>query len=371
MQHMKISIDRKVLTDALAEVAPFAPQKTPTPILKYTKVTTKGNRIKFESNNIQASIRKYAVAEEIDTDGEFLIEANVVLKYISKLSCNTIQLIVEDSTMTIKHPKGKSELSIVEAKEYPIFDMPTDDAQEVNIPAAFLAEAVVYGRAFVSNEDVYPYLKPIYAYVKDGEFGYCASDTRKLIADHSAVNADPSIDIHWFIEPSVFTNIVKGCKGVDNVTVKTTPSHVSYRLGDTIIQTIQTKGRFPDWNRVIPKDWTIECHVDRNELTATVERVAMFADETDRLVKLIISPIEMVISTDDLTTMRRSSETIQHNGCNCELTIGFRSDYLQTCISAFGTNEVAMRFTNESRPLLLHCEERPNAVIMLMPMSIN
>lgn len=365
---MRIIINRGTLAQALGEVSPFINPKVVIPILKGIKVTTKGKRIKFEASDTQAVIRKYAVAEEIDCDGEFIVEADFD-KYIQKVKGDTVTLEYTDGTLTVIHSKGRAEFSTMPATEFPKFDMPSEDVTEIKLPAALLADCVSSARGFVGTDDLRPQMKPIYAYVRGGEFGYCATDTRVMITEHNPVEASDATDIHWYIEPSVFSAIVRGCKGGEEVTVRIAPAAVSYRLGNTIIQTVQTKGKFPDFNRVIPPNWAIECHVDRRDLTETLNRVAMCADFS-RLVKLAITPMDMAVSSDNIETQRRSSETLQHNGCNGEITIGFQSDYLLLSLGAYRSDEVCFRLTDASRPMLIHSAERPNMTILQMPMNI-
>lgn len=369
-QPMKIIIDTKVLSSALADVAPFAPVKAPVPILSYVKVTTKGNRIKFEANNQQASVRRYVRAAEIDQDGSFLVDCADITSLISKCKGDTITLTIDNDTLTVQHSKGKAEFQTMRVDEYPNFDMPTEGITEVTIPYALLCDCINTGRGFVGNDDFRAVMKPIYAYIKNGEFGYCATDTRKLATDHNPIENAEGVEINWFIEPFVFSSILKAGKDIQDVTVKIAPTQVSYRIGDTVIQTVQTQGRYPDFNRVIPKEWTMTCAVDRDELMDSLRRTALLCEDT-RLVKLDISRMDMTISTDNLVKMKKSSEVMQHSGCDGEIKFGMQIDFLTTCLAACTANEVELRMTNGARPVLICQHDRPNAIKLVMPMTLN
>lgn len=366
---MKIIIKRKVLSEALSEVTPFVMQKGPTPILKYAKIVTKGNRVKFESNNTQASVRRYVEAIEIDQDGSFLIDCADVSAYIGKCNGEDITLETKDDTLTVTHSKGHAQFQIMRVDEYPDFDMPTENITEFILPSSLLSEYINIGKNFVGTDDFRPQLKAIYAYVKDGKIGYCATDTHKMVADYCPIDNADGIDIHWFIEPSVFSAITKSCASVENITVKVSPTHVSYKIGNTVIQTLQTQGRFPDFNRVIPKEWAMECVVDKGEFVDTLKRTAYICDDS-RVVKLDISPMDMTISSDDWSKGKKSSETIQHHGCNSEIKLGAHIDYLTTCISTCSNDEVVLRLSEPSKPILIYNADRQNANVLVMPMSI-
>lgn len=367
---MKIIINRQVLADALAEVVPFAAQKSPLLILKNVKITTKGNRVKLEANNQQASIRRYIEAIEIDQDGSFVVECADIASLIGKCKGDEITLMTDNDTLTVKHTKGSAQFQIMRVEEYPDFDMPTENITEIHIPSALLRDCINIAKAFVGNDDLRPQMKPIYAYIKDGEFGYCATDTRKMTTDHTPVENCDGIDVNWFIEPSVFSALSKACTASDMVIVKVSPTHVSYRLGNTIIQTLQTKGNYPDFKRVIPKTWAMECAVDKTELIDSLRRAALQCEE-NRLVKLNISQMDMTVAADNLTKLKKSSEQLQHSGCNGEIKIGLHVDFLLTCLGVCTSDEVMLRLTDPSHPMLIHQADKPNAVSLLMPMVVN
>lgn len=366
---MEIIINRKILSGALSEVAPFVSPKAPILILKNIKVVTKGNRVKFEANNTQASVRKYVTAENIDHDGSFLVDCTDINAYIGKCKSDTITLIAEGDTLTVKHQKGKADFQIMRVEEYPDLDMPTEGVTEINLPAALLSECINVARNFVGSDDLRPMLKPIFAYVSHGEFGYCGTDTRKMVVGHSPIDVAADTDIHWYIEPCVFGAVMQACKNTDTVTVKVTPTHVSYRIGDVVIQTVQTQGRFPDFNRAIPKTWNMECAVDRDELIDSLKRTALQCEDS-RLVKLDISRMDMTLTADNLEKLKRSFETMPHNGCDGEIKIGLHADYFQDCLGVCGSNEVCLRMSDASRPVLIHQPDNATTTILLMPMTI-
>lgn len=366
---MKIVIDRSILASALSEVTPFVPQKTNLLILKNAKITTRGNRVKIEASDTGASIRRYVEAVEVDRDDSFLVDCVALNSLIGKCKGDTICIEVDGETVSVTHSKGKAEFSSAPAKEYPDFYMPVDGYTEVNIPSTLLSDCINTAKGFVGTDELRPQMQSIYCYVKDGEFGYCATDTRKMVTDIAPIANADGIDVNWYIAPWVFSAVAKTCKEVEDVVVKVSPSHVAYRFGNTIIQTVQTKGNYPDFNRVIPKDWAIECHIDRRELADSLTRVSMFSNSM-RLIKMTVNQLDMSVSSCDLDNMKSSSETLQHNGCNGELTIGLHADYLATCLGACKSDEICLRLTDQSRPMLIFQAQKPNMSQLLMPMAL-
>lgn len=365
---MEIIINRNTLVGALAEITPFAPQKSTIQILKFAKIVTKGNRIKFEAHDTQMNVKKYVVAESIDQDGEFLVDADALNKYIAKCKGDTIKLTAENNQLIVKHSKGQAEFETLSTKDYPEFSSATDETTDVVLPSKVLAECISAAKNFVGTDELRPQMKPIYAYFKDGIFGFSATDTRRLIND-SFAGFDDMPDISWYIEPTLFSPLVKACKTVDSVKISITSKQVAYRLNDTIIQSVQTAAKYPDVQRVIPKEWNIECAVKKSELLESLNRIVLISAVT-RLAKFDFTALDLTISTNNVDMLRSSAEQIQHNGCNGDIKIGFHCDYVADCINACDSDEVHIRMTDPSRPAVFHCPDKPNRTILLMPMTL-
>lgn len=367
---MKIKTDRKVFAQALSEVAPFAPTKAPIEILKNAKITTKGNRMKIEANDTQCSMVKYIELIECDQDGSFLIDIAGLNKFIQKLKGDVIEIAVDGTSVKLTYSKGSAEFSSVNAEDYPSFKANDKDATEICLETRILSDTISKARNFVSAETLRPQMCAIYAYVKDGEFGYCATDTHKLIHGYQAYDTtDSTADIHWLIMPSVFSALLNVCKGEDTAKIQITDSHVSYRIGNTIIHTVQAKGSYPDFKRVIPPTWEMECSLDESEMMDSLGRVSMFCPAQSRCIKLGIGRMDMTISADDIDYMKSSKENMSHGGCNGELTIGVNADHIAVALSPFNGN-VLMRMTDASRPILIMSPDDDNIKTMCMPMQL-
>lgn len=373
---MKLKIDRKVFAQALSEVAPFAPVKSTIAILKNAKITTKGNRMKIEANNTQSSMTKYIETLECDADGSFLVEIAELNKFIAKIKTDVIELQVSENTVSVLYPKGKAEFQSVNADEYPAFKAIDTDAVEISIPTTYLIKAVSNGRAFVSLDTLRPQMCSIYAYLENGVFGYCATDTHKLIHGHDDCvteikSPNGSInEVHWLIMPQAFSSILNVCKNNDMVKICITDKCVSYRIGNNVIHTIQTVGAYPPFKRVIPSTWDMECTVNKEDLSDACGRVALFCDST-LCVKMNISRIDMTLSVDNLEYMKKNIETIYHKGCDKEITMGVNVNNLSAAADVFDNGEILMRMTDPSRPILFTRQEDESVQVIAMPMTLN
>lgn len=363
---MKIKLDRKIFAQALAEVAPFAPAKTAIAILKNAKITTKGNRLKIETNDTQCSMIKYIETLESDQDGSFLVNVAELNKFIGKIKDPIIEIDVTDSNVCVSHEKGTADFHTEDVKDFPAFKLPDSESKMFKVPSAIIADAISNGSKFVATDTLRPVMCAIYAQIENGVFEYCASDTHKLIYGHNDLQGVP--DIHWFIMPQAFASIQNACKNADETIINLTESHASYRIGNTIIQTALTIGNYPPFKRILPQSWSKEIGIEKSDMIDALGRASLFCDNTS-CVKMDITPMDMTISVDNLESMKKSVENIAHGGCSGDLKIGVNVNNLITSVGVFNQGEVLMCMENESRPILIKQSDNDIQVVV-MPMQL-
>ena len=367
---MKIQVERKVFAKALAEVAPFAPVKAPISVLKNAKFTTSGKMLTIEANDTQCAIIKEIPMLECDADGEFLLEIADLNKFITKIKGETIEIEVINNNALIKHSKGKAEYPVIEARDFPVFSMPKEDMKELFVQPSILADAINKAKGFVATDEVRPQMGAIYAYVENGKkIGFCGSDTRRLIHLWFDVENAETGDVNWLIMPKAFSAIMNACKTATSVKVQISGKHVAYQIGDTLIQTVQANGAFPNFQRVIPTEWVMECAVDKFDLIDALGRVALFCDKTE-CVKMIITRMDMSLQVNNIEFMKRTEETLAHSGCNGETQIGVSVVNAIAAIGAFTGGEILLRIISENKPILMTQQGNDRLQVIVMPLQL-
>lgn len=367
---MKIEISRTSLLQGLADVAPFAPTKTAINVLRYTKVTTKDNRIKLEATDSSVCMIKYIRAENIDVESSsFLVEASSLGKFLAKLSDPSVSIEVNESSLIVRYARGKGEFPVLNAEDFPIYKEDESEEISVTVDASIMANYISNARNFVSTDAIKPVIASAYVYVKDNMFGYCATDTHRMICDANPI--DSAEDVECLIPSSVFAGILNICKKNNELELRINESHVKIYGGDTRLIVTQPKGKFPNFKRVIPQDNPIECVVNRNEMRDCVNRISTFCSSSVPLVKMNVTRMDMTISTNDLDTGKQGSESIPHDGCNDEIIIGLNANNLSACMNAVPSENVKIEMHDKSRPVLFRSSEPSNLTILAMPMVIN
>lgn len=177
------------------------------------------------------------------------------------------------------------------------------------------------------------------------------------------------MDVSWLITPAVFGALLRLCKNADIVNVAIADKRVTYRINNTIVHSNFPNGRYPDFKRVIPTTNRMECSVDKSELIDALGRLSLICN-MGGCVKMDISRMDMTLTADNIDYMKKSVECLTHNGCDGEITIGVNADNAMMCTTVFDGNNVIMKMTDASRPILFSQEGNDSMCCIVMPMAL-
>jgi DNA polymerase-3 subunit beta len=149
-------------------------------------------------------------------------------------------------------------------------------------------------------------------------------------------------------------------------------NHLFFQIDKRLLLSRKLTGNFPDFERVLPKEHPHQIVLQRDEFRGAIERVAQFADERSRSIKLKIGNAELRIHSSFSDT-GESEETIpiDYNGEDVE--IGFNAVYLVEFLRAVDQEEIEFYFKDANSAGEMRPHNGPAGSVyryVVMPMRI-
>jgi DNA polymerase-3 subunit beta len=117
-----------------------------------------------------------------------------------------------------------------------------------------------------------------------------------------------------------------------------------FRIGHRTLTSRKLTGQFPNYEAVLPRDNNKFIVVRSEDLMASIQRVAQFADERSGAVKMRLEQNELKISSSS-TDSGESEDTIETPYNFDSIVVGFNSSYLIDFLKAVGSaGEVRLEF---------------------------
>jgi DNA polymerase-3 subunit beta len=118
-------------------------------------------------------------------------------------------------------------------------------------------------------------------------------------------------------------------------------STLFFRIGSRLLTSRQLTGQFPNYEAVLPKDNSKSILLHGGDFGAAISRVAQFADERSRAVRLKLDKGELKLSASSTET-GESEDSIEIDYNGEALTIGFNAQYVLEFLKAAGAGEVKL-----------------------------
>jgi DNA polymerase-3 subunit beta len=123
-------------------------------------------------------------------------------------------------------------------------------------------------------------------------------------------------------------------------------NHLFFQVGHRLLITRKLTGNFPDYERVLPKDHTLLAQLQKDEIRSAIERVAQFADERSRAIRVQFTPGEVRVFSSSVE-MGESEESVPGEYQGPDLEIGFNAQYLLDFLRAIPQERVAFELKDQ------------------------
>jgi DNA polymerase-3 subunit beta len=130
---------------------------------------------------------------------------------------------------------------------------------------------------------------------------------------------------------------------VDSIEFAKDESTLFFRIGQRLLTSRQLTGQFPNFEAVLPKDNNKSVVLNCEDLMGAIQRVAQFADERSRAVRMRLDKGELKLSASS-TEAGESEDSLETSYNGDSVTIGFNAQYLLDFLKATGSGEVRLEF---------------------------
>ena len=137
-------------------------------------------------------------------------------------------------------------------------------------------------------------------------------------------------------------------------------------------QSLTTKlvdGRFPDYDRVIPRVGDLQVVANRESLRAGLSRASILSNEKFRGVRLVIEN-NLLRATAHNPEQEEAEEEIEVAYEGQALEIGFNVSYLLDALGAIHSEDVTLDFTDSDSSCLMRDPGDGRARYVIMPMRL-
>lgn len=366
---MKITVQRETLLKSLQLVAGVVERRQTLPILANVLLKAKGKVLTITGTDLEVELQARATLENSGENGEITVPARKLMDICRSLAeGDVIELSYDDPKLHIRSGRSRFSLATLPAKDFPNADDVPGEF-EFSLPQQELRLLIERTQLAMAQQDVRYYLNGMLWEIDNQELRCISTDGHRLAKSY--LSADKNLGNLQVIVPRKAVLELARLLATDDASVDVALSSNSLRIKTTDF-TFVTKlidAKYPDYNKVIPKKGDKILVIERDELKAALNRVAVLANEKHRSVRVELRQDQVRLVTNNPEQEQAEEElTTEYKGEN--LDIGFNVGYLVDAISALPNGKIQLTFSNADSSVLIQSVAFSHSLYVVMPMRL-
>lgn len=366
---MKFSVNRESLIKPLQQMAGVVERRHTVPILANLLLQVNDGRLRVTGTDMEVELignTEVAMAEP----GEITVPARKIMDICRELPEKAdVDMALNSGRLDIHSGRFRSTLSTLPAEDFPVIDQSSAEVT-VEMDCKQLKSLLDRTAFAMAQQDVRSFLNGMLVELGEGRVRAVATDGHRLALSE-------------FAEPSLagaVKQVIVPRKGVIEIQrlLHEEEGKAKLTLGSTLLCvatesfTLTTKlvdGKFPDYQRVIPKEGDKTVIGDRLEMREALVRTAILSNEKYRGIRVSLNEGQLTLSANNPEQEEAEEPvTVQYDGPSLEM--GFNVTYLQDVLDAMDSEKVKITLTDANSSALMEVPEQQDSVYVVMPMKL-
>lgn len=371
---MQLSTQRETLLKPLQLVMGVVERRQTLPILANVLLSAHSQQLSVTGTDLEVELLSRITLENpLKAEGDITVPGRKLLDLCRALPEGaTIDLIVDHDRMIVRSGHSRFHLSTLPASDFPTIEKP-DVETEFSISQEQLRHLTERTHFAMAQQDVRYYLNGLLLELKEGMIRAVATDGHRLALN--AVDA-PVIS-------TVFAQVIVPRKGITELmrlldekeielSAMMNSNHIRIEAPSFTFTSKLVDGRFPDYEKVLPKGGDKEIILDRDVLKQALGRASILSNEKFRGVRLQLrSNLLRILANNPEQEEAEEELVISYQGEN--LDIGFNAGYLLDILNAVQAKQVKITLGDSNASALIETYgdgDMDNSLYVVMPMRL-
>ena len=343
---MEITVSRSELLKELSATQGVVERKTTIPILSNYLFEAGADRLSLTATDLDLSLRTSCNAK-VKKEGSCTIPARKLHDYVKLLPEADITIkLLENHWVSIRCGRSNTKMVGMARSNFPSLPVfPT--AGVVKIPSQVLRAMIARTGFAIANEESRYTLNGALMVLKPESITMVATDGHRLAhversgEKFEGVSGEMKTLVPKKAMDELRSLVDSAGSDVETIEFAKDDSTLFFRIGPRLLTSRQLTGQFPNFEAVLPKDNSKSILLHGDDLGAAIARVAQFADERSRAVRLKVEKGELKLSASSAET-GESEDSIETDYNGEPLTIGFNAQYIIDFLKAAGSGDVRL-----------------------------
>ncbi|MCJ8338413.1 MAG: DNA polymerase III subunit beta [Pseudomonadales bacterium] len=367
---MRFVISREALIKPLQLVAGVVERRQTLPVLSNILLVAEGDQLSMTGTDLEVELVGRVTLSEPAEAGSITVPARKLMDICKSLPDNAIiEVKLTDAKVVIKAGRTRFTLTTLPATEFPNVE-DCEQSFELTLSQDKLRHLIDQTGFSMAQQDVRYYLNGMMMEVSDGMLRSVSTDGHRLATSVTVAETANETSEQIIIPRKGILELARLLQGGDEpLKLVVGTNHIRAHVADYIFTSKLVDGKFPDYQRVIPRGGDKIVLGNRQELRQVFSRIAILSNEKYRGVRLTLTSGFLKVMANN-PEQEEAEETIAIDYQGESLEIGFNVNYLIDVLSIINSDIVRFTLSDSNSSALVEGYDEEGSVFVVMPMRM-
>ena len=359
----------KVL-NALQAVSGIVERRHTLPILANVLLRKNGGQVEFTTSDLEIQVRTAAEFEGDPSHFATTVGARKLIDILRALPADQIvTLSANQNKLTLQGGKSRFTLQTLPSDDFPLVQEAADFGPAFSVPQKTLKTLINQVHFAMAVHDIRYYLNGILFVAEGKSLTLVATDGHRLALAQATLDVEiPKQEV--ILPRKTVLELQRLLKDEDTpIEMRFAGNQAKFSFSGMEFVTKLVEGKFPDYNRVIPKNHKNHVTLGRAPLLSSLQRAAILTSEKFKGVRVNIEPGTLRIASSN-AEQEEAKEELEVDYAGDTIEIGFNVTYLMDALANMSVEMIKIELQDTNSSALITVPEQAGFKYVVMPMRI-
>ena len=363
---MNIRIQKDILLENLELVSKVSVKHPTLPVLQCVLLEVKKNKLTISATNLEIGIYS-EIDVQTEEDGIIAVPATTLTQTINYILQKEVTLRVEDDVLVVEGSGSETTIKSIPHKEFP--KIPNIKEKGQKIQKNLFSLGIKTAAFAASASSIKPELGSVYInQKKEHSLTFVCTDSFRLM-EKTVPQKNFILEEAILIPHKNALELARVCESKETeAEFKVNENQCALQFSDGVYITSRlTTGPFPDYEQIIPKEYSTHTTLLKNDLQTAFKKTNIFLNKFLQ-VTVHVTKKSITISSNS-GDVGNTTESINAQTEGDDLTVSFNQRYLSEPLSHITDDSIVMHFAGIGRPLVIEGVNDKTLRYLVMPMN--
>jgi len=364
---MKFECATNDILSASALAARFVERRANLPVLAAALMVAEKGRLILRATNLECGV-EVVVDAKVSEGGVVAVPAAVLVGFLQNARGKLVSAALKGEVLKLETERASASLKTIPHDDFPVLPK-VSASSSFTLKVADLVRALRSVTHCASTSAVKPELQSVLLSAEGGKLITAGTDSFRLAEKTVPLRAGTSVP-NLLLPARNATELIRIIEqGSGDIEVYYNEHQISTHTGSVYYTSRLIDGSFPNYRQIIPKSFTTEAVVLREDLQQALKSLSVFSDKFLQVSFTIDPGHKSILLSSRNPDIGEQTTTLRATISGEGFTINFNSRYLADSLQAISGESVRLQSNGPGKPILIKDAADESYFYLAMPMN--